>query len=490
MVNIYGQLVPVTPTSLDPGILYGHSQSIHYNDAIISAPREEINGMTFTGAVYVHTLDDFGWEHNQKIVASDGNEYDEFGYDVEQSLNFAAVSAPHKGNGAVYIFSKEEPGNWQEVQKIILPEGYIPDSPLSQFGHSISISDSFLVISAPGFRDITNTSEPVGGVFIYTINGSIFNFFQFLSSPETGFSHFGENVILDETESEIPKLLITAPEGGGGTDKSGVVYLYVYVDNGWQLNFIFQDPFSRSFEYFGTSADIHGDNVIIGTGMYTAKLDEGPKGAAHIFQKSGNTWIRTGMLEAPDGGRNDMFGQAVQIEDNLALVGAPRHNHSGAINAGKVYAFTLQNGHWLHKESYTAPQSDVQSHMHLGNKLHLHEGHVLISAHLMNNAHVNSGNTYHQSTSHLVNTRDIPVKKYEEIKIVPNPAFDQITVQLEKEINYPIDLAVYDIQGKIIIIQRAAFSNELDISTISPGIYFVFIRNKETSGTAKFIKAN
>jgi hypothetical protein len=490
LVDTYGQLVSVAPEGLNEGILYGQSISLYNDDAIISAPREEINGMTFTGAIYVHTRDDFGWEHTQKIVGSDANEYDEFGYAVEQSLRFAAVSSPFKGTGAVYIFSKEDPGSWQEVQKITIPRGFYTEFPDAQFGHSISISDSFLVISAPGFMDTASTAASVGGVFVYKNIGGNFTFLQYLENPDKDFAHFGENMVLDDKEKSTPKLLVTAPEGGGGAENSGVVYLYEYFNDEWQITYTFIDPFSRSYEFFGSSADIHGDNVIIGTGMYTAREDEGPKGAAHIFQKYGNTWIRTGMLEAPDGGRNDMFGQAVQIEDNIALVGAPRNSHSGFINSGKVYAFTLQNGHWLHNESYIAPLGEVQPHMHLGAKIHLHEGHALISAHLMDNVHANSGNTYHHNISHLVNTKEIPGVKYHEIKVVPNPAYDEITLQLAKDITYPLDIAVYDIQGKVIQTHRAVYSNSMDVSTLSPGTYFVFVRSEAVNGTAKFIKAN
>ena len=482
------QLVSVSLSGLDSGILYGQSHSLFNNEAIIAAPREEIAGMTFTGAVYVHTRDDFGWEHIQKIIASDGNEYDEFGFAIDQNSRFAAISSPSKGTGAVYVFNKESHGNWQEVQKISIPEGYISESPHAQFGYSVSMADSFLIISAPGFRDITNTSGGVGAVFAYRQNGNAFQFLQCIPAPDVEFAHFGASVVMDKKEMTVPVLLITAPVGDGGAYKSGVVFLFEFVDNKWQISYTLINPFSRSHEFFGTSADIYGDNVIIGIGMYTSDETQGPKGSAHIFQKSGNTWLRTGILEAPDGARNDIFGHAVQIEENLVLVGAPRHSHSGYINPGKVYAFTLQNGNWLHKESFVAPHSETQDHMQLGAKIDLHNGHALISAHLMNNMQNNSGNTYHMDFSLLVNTREMPAKKQQEILIVPNPAYDQISIHPGKEFVFPLDIAVYDLQGKIIFTQKETYSNNLNISAILPGTYFVFIRSKEVHGTAKFIK--
>ena len=90
----------------------------------------------------------------QKLTASDGTQFDQFSQSVAVSGSTIVVGAPSKvigGNlfqGAAYVFEYLD-GNWVETQKLTASDGARSD----QFGQSIAVSGSTIVVGAP-LKDI------------------------------------------------------------------------------------------------------------------------------------------------------------------------------------------------------------------------------------------------------------------------------------------------------------------------------------------------
>ena len=107
---------------------FGHSVSISGNTAIVGAPQD-----TGSGSAYVYVRDPATnlWTEQQKLLASDGADGDHFGYSV--SISGETVIAGAYGNddsgtnrGSAYIFVRNA-GIWTEQQKLLNSNGQVND---------------------------------------------------------------------------------------------------------------------------------------------------------------------------------------------------------------------------------------------------------------------------------------------------------------------------------------------------------------------------
>jgi hypothetical protein len=78
-----------------------------------------------------------------------------------------------------------------------------------------------------------------------------------------------------------------------------------------------------------------------------------------------------------------------------------------------------------------------------------------------------------------------------EIKIFPNPAKDNISVNLSPSIAGQTEIIVYDMMGRKILnsfVDYNVYSPlSFDISTLERGVYFFSIKNKHDTLTKKFL---
>ncbi len=130
------------------------------------------NTMSASGSAYIFEKGTNGiWNEVQKIVASDRNVNDKFGWEVDISGNYAIVGAHHDdedelGNntlnksGSAYIFERDANGVWNEVQKIVASDRETDD----QFGNSVAINGIYAVV--------TSTREDENEVGEDSINGA------------------------------------------------------------------------------------------------------------------------------------------------------------------------------------------------------------------------------------------------------------------------------------------------------------------------------
>ncbi len=119
------------------------------------------------------------------------------------------------------------------------------------------------------------------------------------------------------------------------------------------------DPSPASpFDEFGSSVSVSGDGktVLIGApGVIDTKGASDSKGAAYVFERSGNVWALKAKLTAFDGSLRDLFGNAVALSSDgkTALIGAVGKNNRG----GAAYAFILSGGTWNPLEELAAPNA-------------------------------------------------------------------------------------------------------------------------------------
>jgi cysteine-rich repeat protein len=105
--------------------------------------------------------------------------------------------------------------------------------------------------------------------------------------------------------------------------------------------------------YDGSLAEA-GGLAIIGDAGYYYTYGDWNAGAVHVLNAATKTFVR--LVENPDHGAGDQFGQAVAVSADYLVVGAPLDDPGGVENAGSVYVFDLATGALL--RTLTSPDPD------------------------------------------------------------------------------------------------------------------------------------
>ena len=130
-----------------------------------------------------------------------------------------------------------------------------------------------------------------------------------------------------------------------------------------------------SIDTFGWSVAIDGDTMVVGapsedgSGIGVNPVSNNSAlnaGAAYVFQRSGGVWAQTAYLKASNTDGNDRFGEAVAIDGDTIVVGAPEEQSNGssqaddsADNAGAIYVFVRSAGVWAQQAYLKANDIDV-----------------------------------------------------------------------------------------------------------------------------------
>lgn len=129
-------------------------------------------------------------------------------------------------------------------------------------------------------------------------------------------------------------------------ENSGAAYVFRGDGLTWtqEAKLVPDDP-ARS-DLFGCSVAIAGDAIVVG-----AREDDDngvSSGSAYAFRydPSSETWVQEAKLLPDDGTPDDLFGSAVAISGNAALVARPGINADGQYH-GSAYVFRFNGVDWL-----------------------------------------------------------------------------------------------------------------------------------------------
>ena len=150
------------------------------------------------------------------------------------------------------------------------------------------------------------------------------------------------------------------------------------------------------YAVFGEAVAIFGDYAIIGA---RGDDDNGSfSGSAYIFHRSGTTWSQQAKLTASDGAEDDCFGSSVSIFGDYAIVGAPYDNDNGNVS-GSAYIFHRSGSTWSQQAKLTA--SDGAESDYFGSSVSISGDYVIIGAKSDDDNGSNSGSAYifHRSGS-------------------------------------------------------------------------------------------
>ena len=147
---------------------------------------------------------------------------------------------------------------------------------------------------------------------------------------------------------------------------------------------------------FGSSVSISGDYAIVGA----PNDDEASvinSGCAYIFKREAGSWVQKDKLLAPDRSNNDLFGFAVSISGDYAIVGKPFDDHTGT-NYGSAYIYHRVGENWIQAAKLVAlageNASDGGPNDYFGNAVAIHGDYAIVGAPFDDDNGADSGSAY------------------------------------------------------------------------------------------------
>jgi hypothetical protein len=334
--------------------LFGYSVSVSYGVAVVGAPDansgEDEIGKAYV--LYRNEGGADQWGEIKTLIASDAADGDEFGYSVSISGTTILVGAPRADYagiincGQAYLFDQDAGGddNWGQV-KIIHP-GVMEEG--DRFGYSVSLSGDTAVVGAP-WADSYGTD--MGQVYIfYRDQGGADNWGQVrvrAGSDRSDGDNFGQSVSISDTS-----LIVGAPLAGSGGTKRGQAYMFYKDHDGgdnWGQVKILSRAYERDGDKFGSSVDVSGDMAIVGAMNASRYGSSGLRyqcGEAEIFYKDqdgADQWGSNMRLSPPEIPDYAFFGKSVAIQSERAVVGAYLDNSEGVVS-GQAYVYGKDTG--------------------------------------------------------------------------------------------------------------------------------------------------
>ncbi len=302
------------------GDRFGATVSIDGEVAMIGAFRDDDNGGD-SGAVYVFDFSGSSWSETQKITAADGANGDWFGYAISQQGGRVAIAA-HKDNeadrdnsGAVYMYAYDGM-TWQPEQKLMAADGQAFD----QFGIAVSLDVDRLLVGA---YTVDDGGDDKGAAYIFDFDGVEWSQSQKLQSTQgAAGGFFGYAVSLFEDRA-----LIGAYEDTGLASGSGAAYVFALDGNNWtqQQRLVADETFP--VQAYGIAVDFSGDRALIGASK--AHASGFISGLAYVYDYQEASWSVTEKLLGADTVARDELGVSVSLSDGRALLGAHRDGDLG-----------------------------------------------------------------------------------------------------------------------------------------------------------------
>ncbi len=341
----WDEIIKLTASDADAGDEFGFSVALDGNQAIIGAYGNE----GAFGSVYIFEKLGGVWTEVIQLTASDADSPVFFGFSVTISGDQAIVGAYGDDEatynaGAAYIFEKLE-GTWTEVEKLMASDSEEVDF----FGYSVSISGDQAVVGAFGNDD---TGDSSGSAYVFEKSGESWTeTIKLSASDAAGADLFGVAVSISEDQ-----LIVGAYGNDDGGDNSGSAYIFEKSGGTWAEITKLTAADHAGGDSFGIAVSISGDQVIVGA--YMNDDDGGPDcGSAYIFEKSGGMWTEVIKLNSSDSGASDYFGRSVSISGDKAIVGASQNDDVGA-ESGSAYIFEKSGGTWTEAIKLTSSDED------------------------------------------------------------------------------------------------------------------------------------
>lgn len=308
---------------------------------------------TDVGAAYVFVRSGTVWSQQQKLMKPGPAGYDLFGYNVATSGDTVAIFScngcdygPSSSPGSVYIYTRSGTV-WTGEAVLAASDG----TPFDYFGYGLALEGDTALIGAP-CATVSGGPECAGAAYFFTRAGTTWTQGQkFVSPTPAEDGYFGIDVSLSGDSAVVAQ---PGDAFGGSGYGYGSVLTYKRSGSTWTAKYRLFASDRAGYDFFGYSAAVDGDTVIVGvpyddvsSPMVGANGAEPTpnydQGSARIFQ----TKVDITKQVSDDGATSDWFGRSVAISGDTAVVGAPLDDIGSNVNQGSAYVFIRIGSVWV-----------------------------------------------------------------------------------------------------------------------------------------------
>lgn len=191
-----------------------------------------------------------------------------------------------------------------------------------------------------------------GNLTIYRKDSAgVWQYFQALQGvPRMYMAYFGSSLAVSDST-----LVVGAPGQRIGPTRNGAVQIFKLRGGRWQFDTLFTSPDTSHAAGFGGSIAIEGTTLVVGAAgnatdsVYGDTLSNA--GAAYVFEYQNGSWLLQEKLSAGQRQVNAYFGSSLAIKNNRIVVSSPQESGTYGPNAiaytGADYVFDRNAaGHW------------------------------------------------------------------------------------------------------------------------------------------------
>jgi len=158
----------------------------------------------------------------------------------------------------------------------------------------------------------------------------------------------------------------------GGTD-SGSAYIYHRDGPNWVFMQKIEPSDPAPFDYFGYAVELHDDMAMVGS------ISDEPGGSVYVFRydPQTNTWNQIQKIIAPDVQQGDSFGSAIAVDGRYMAIGA-RMDSDVAQDAGSVYVYEYEESisQWQYLDEFHA--DDAAANEWFGEQLAMNSPYIVV----------------------------------------------------------------------------------------------------------------
>ena len=324
---------------------FGTSVAVNGDTLVVGVPECTYESNQFySGCVYVYVRSGSVWSLQQKLGGADQGDY--FGSSVAISGDTMVIGSTYgkynnRRSGTVSVYFRSE-NSWS-LQQVLFPENYLffGTNYNILFGSAVAIEVDTIAVSAKNANE--GSFQSCGIIYVYVRSENTWTLQQELlasdraSSDELGGSELAKGGSALAIDGDT--IVVGSDDND---DRTGSAYIFVRSGTTWSEQEKLMPSDISQYDSFGISVAIAGDYVIVGSFRDDDKGYD--SGSAYIFVRSGSTWTQQQKLVPSDGATNDIFGRAVAIAGNIAIVSAEQFNEGQTYTgsgSGQVYVFTL-----------------------------------------------------------------------------------------------------------------------------------------------------
>ncbi|HUT91939.1 MAG TPA: FG-GAP repeat protein [Thermoguttaceae bacterium] len=314
----------------------GFGYSVHASDSRIVLSRKTLLNGEEVGAAYILERTGATWSGVATLVPNDAQPGTGFGHamalDADRLVGGAPFDdTPESGAGSAYVFERQANGNWSQVAKLLAEDGSAYDN----FGYSVAISGDYVVVGAP--------YDGPGSAYVFERqpNATWPQVQKLTASDAQAGDEFGRSVAIS---ADVIVVGAWCDDDLGWA--SGSAYVFERATEGtWSEAAKLLPSDGHFLMDFGYSVAVSPDLTLIGALGADGQVQS--SGAAYVFERTGDgSWLEVAKLFASDGANSDIFGIAVALEGDVAVIGARGDDDHGQAS-GSAYVFVhAEDGTW------------------------------------------------------------------------------------------------------------------------------------------------